>query len=103
MLLEAKGLFRLDVVLQGDTLRTVVRNLSNGELDMTHALGATAPPGIGFGEISAYEPGQARVEFALADGQDRVDVAVMVAALRFAERGTTKLTAQAIVRQAPPR
>ena len=31
MILLAEGLFRLDVVISGDTLRTVVRNLSSGK------------------------------------------------------------------------
>jgi hypothetical protein len=99
MLLLAEGLFRLDVVVSGDTLRTVVRNFTNAPLRMTG--GAYGPDGanVVIGEAAAYEPARAAVEFTLGDADDSAEVTVTLATLSFAERGTVKVSAQAIVRQ----
>ena len=98
MLLHAEGLFRLDVTISGDTLRTIVRNLSPGELRMRG--GAYGPEGANVvqGEAAAYEPARAAVEFTLGSGRDEVDVNVTVGTLRFADRGTIKVSAQAILK-----
>jgi hypothetical protein len=98
MLLQADGLFRLDVTISGDTLRTIVRNLSSGELRMRG--GAYGPDGANIveGEASAFEPARAAVEFTLASGGDQVEVSVTVGTLRFADRGTLKVSAQAIIK-----
>lgn len=100
MLLLAEGLFRLDVTLVGDTLRTIVRNFSSGQVQMQG--GAYGPPGANviLGEAAAYEPARAAIEFTLGAGEDCVEVSVTLATLQFAERGTIKVSAQAIVRQA---
>ena len=99
MLLHAEGLFRLDVTLTGDTVRTVVRNLSSGELDMTRRTGDQGAS-IGFGEVGEYEPGRAELAFAIGTGGDRVAVTGLIATLRHRDRGTIRVTAQAIVRHA---
>jgi hypothetical protein len=99
-LLRADGLFRLDVVVSGDTLRTVVRNLSPGELRMGDGSSAAEGMSVTFGDVARYEPRRAAVGFTLADGDDVVAVDVTIATLRVAERGTTRVTAQAIAR--PP-
>lgn len=101
MLLRAEDLFRLDVTLGGDMVKTDIRNLSSGELETRGP--ATAPGGlsIGFGEVEAYHPGRVEFEFALGSGSDRVEVKGLIATLRFHERGTIRVTAQAIVRRAP--
>jgi hypothetical protein len=101
MLLLAEGLFRLDVSVAGDTLRTIVRNLSSGQLEISPGP-IDAAPSIGFGEVAAYEPGQAKVEFTIGAGRDSVEVQATIATLRFADRGTLRVSAQAIVRQPPP-
>jgi hypothetical protein len=101
MLLLAEGLFRLDVVISGDTIRTVVRNLSGGELEMLGGPGAGGGASIAFGDVESYEPGRAEIECTLGSGADRLIVKVTLATLRFAERGTIRVTGQAIVRQAP--
>ena len=67
MLLAADGLFRLDVAIVGDTIRTTVRNFSTGELEMGRGQG-----GYGVGE----PPGRARqsgppVGFGPADTDQR--------------------------------
>ena len=100
MLLLAGGLFRLDVVVIGDTLRTIVRNLSTGALRM-HG-GAHGPEGgsVAQGEAAAYEPGRAAVAFTIGSPPDAVDVDVTLGTLRFAERGSIKVSTQAIVREA---
>ena len=101
MILLAEGLFRLDVVISGDTLRTVVRNLSSGDLNVDRESASDSGASLAFGEIATYEPGRAGLEFTLGRGGDRVGVKVTSATLRFPERGTVRVTAQAIVRPAP--
>ena len=102
MLLFAEGLFRLDVTIAGDTLRTVVRNLSTGELTMGPAGGDL--PSRGIGEVEVYEPAHSELLFSLGSGADTVVVSVQLATLRFGDRGTIRVTAQAILRgpAAPP-
>lgn len=101
MMLHAEGLFRLDVTLSGDTVRTVVRNLSTGQLEMTGPASDQRGASIGLGEIEGHEPGRVEFGFALGAGADRVEVEGVIATLRFRERGTVRVTGQAIVRQAP--
>lgn len=101
MLLLAEGLFRLDVVVSDDTIRTVVRNLSPGELEVADPVDPGRPHGIAVGEALAYQPSSSGLEFSLGARGDRVEVAVRMATLRFNDRGTVQITAQAIVRQAP--
>lgn len=101
MLLLADGLFRLDVTLLGDTVRTVVRNLSPGELDTTRRTADNGGASIGFGDVGAYEPGRVEFEFALGRGGDRIAVTGVIATLRFKDRGTTRVSGQAVARPAP--
>jgi hypothetical protein len=100
-ILLAEGLFRLDVTVAGDTLRTVVRNLSAGELTMDGDAARRPGASIGFGEVAAYEPSRTTLAFALGPAGDRVKVDVTIATLRFADRNIVRVTAQAIVREAP--
>jgi hypothetical protein len=100
MLLLADGLFRLDVVVSTDTIRTVVRNLSVGELEIDSEPGYASPTVIAGAEAADYRPSGTRIAFGLGGGPDRVHAEVRLAMLRFADRGTVRITAQAIVRQA---
>jgi hypothetical protein len=100
MLLLAEDLFRLDVVVLGDTLQSVVRNLSSGELQLERGLGVVEGTSLAFGEAAAYEPGRTRIRFALGAGSDRVTVNATIAVLHFSSRGTVRVTTQAIVRRA---
>jgi hypothetical protein len=108
MLLLADGLFRLDVAVSSDTLQTIVRNFSSAELVMESVPYDPAASFV-FGEAATYKPGIARVAFSLRDGSDAVRVSATIATLNFAQRGTVRVSAQAIVRQAsaehsrPPR
>lgn len=98
MLLLAERLFRLDVTIDGDTLRTTVRNLSDGPLRMVGD--AQDRFALGFGELDAYEPAQAGLRFTLGSGADAVAVSVQLATVRFADRGTVRVTGQGILRGA---
>jgi hypothetical protein len=100
MLLCAEGLFRLDVTVSGDTVRTVVRNLSPGKLETGGPATVAGGLSLGFGDVREYEPGRVEFEFALGSGSDRVAVTGVIATLRFNDRGTVRVTGQAIVRQA---
>jgi hypothetical protein len=101
MLLLATGLFRLDVSISGDTLRSIVRNLSPGQLSMS-GRGGDPPAAFGCGDVAAYAPGQAKVEFALGEGEDRVEVEALIGTLKPPGRGVLRVSAQAIVRLARP-
>jgi hypothetical protein len=96
-LLHARGLFRLDVCPRDDTVRTVVRNLSTGRLDLRS-------PGYGAevlvqGELpETAGPGRYDIDFALGEGEDRVGVRVVIATLKDRARGVTRFTGQAIIR-----
>lgn len=90
------------MVVEGDTLRTIVRNLSAAELMMDQS--ATSGYGgvsILLGPVEEFQPTCSAVSFALGSGADRVAVDVTIALLHFAERGTVRVTAQAILREAP--
>lgn len=101
MLLLAADLFRIDIVISPDTVRTVVRNLSAGELEVERGSGYGGRSAVQSVEAATYRPGSTELRFALGRDQDRVSVEVKVGLLRFADRGTVQVTGQAIVRQAP--
>jgi hypothetical protein len=101
MLLLAEGLFRLDVAVSSDTIQTIVRNFSSGEL-MMESVPYDEAASFGFGEAAAYEPGVAHVGFSLGHGSDAVRVTATIGTLNSAHRGTVRISAQAIVRQATP-
>jgi hypothetical protein len=101
MMLLADGLFRFDVALLGDSLRTMVRNLSEGELEIEDGLHGEAEPHLAIGDVTPYQPGQGRVRFALGTGRDRVAVDVLIGVLRHADRGSARITTQAVIRRAP--
>ncbi|HET9101854.1 MAG TPA: hypothetical protein VFN55_00765 [Solirubrobacteraceae bacterium] len=101
MVLIADGLFRLDVAVIGDSLRTVLRNLSPGAVTRAPPCGGGVEDGSGVsGDAAALEPAIARMAFTLGEGSDAVDVSVSVALLSFRERGTVRLTSRAAVRYA---
>jgi ribosomal protein L27 len=56
---------------------------------------------IAFGEVARHHPGRAQMGFTIGAGADRVVVKVTLGTLRFEDRGTVRVGAQAIVRQAP--
>lgn len=98
MLLMADGLFRLDVLVVGDSLQTFVRNLTNAELAFRSDVGGSAGGTVTLGGAAAYAPGRADLGFTLGRGEDRVMTRVTISTLRFADRGTIRVSAQGIVR-----
>ena len=101
MLLRADGLFRLDVRIRGDALQTVVRNLTDWPLDIHGDAGELTGATTAFGEIARYAPGRADLGFSLGSGRDLLTARVTIATLRFAERGTIRVSAQAVVHNGP--
>jgi hypothetical protein len=95
----APRLFRFDVISEGDTLRTVVRNLSRGalEIDTRHH----NEPGTNLveGGASVYEPAKASVGFTLRTATEEIQAEITIGILSLAERGTVRVTAQASLRQ----
>jgi hypothetical protein len=100
MILLADRLFRLDVVIAGDTLRTVVRNLSAAELTMRNDTAGYASTGAVTEALLTYAPTGSAIRFTIGSGADLVAVEVLLGTLRFAERGCYLVTAQAIIRRA---
>jgi hypothetical protein len=100
MLLLADGRFRLDVLIRGDALQTFIRNLTDRPLEIRGEAGAPAGPTSTWGDAASYSPGRADLGFSLGAGDDLVEAKVTIGTLRFAERGTIRVSAQAIVRQA---
>jgi hypothetical protein len=100
MLLLADDLFRLDVLIVGDTLQTFVRNLTTGELDVHGEVGQPRVATTTFGAAARYAPGRADLRFAVGAEGDRVLTEVTIATLRFAERGVIRVSAQGIVHRA---
>jgi hypothetical protein len=100
MLLHAEGLFRFDVLVVGDSLQTFVRNLTDSALDILGDVGGAGAGTITLGDAAAYAPGRADLAFTLGAGEDQVLTKVTIATLRFAQRGTIRVSAQAIVRLA---
>jgi hypothetical protein len=99
MILRAAGLFRLDVVIAGDTLRTIVRNLSAGEITMRNDTAGYATPAVVTEALLAYAPTGSAIGFTIRSSADLVTVEVLLGTLRFAERGCYQVTAQAIIRR----
>lgn len=100
-LLLADGLFRLDVLVRGDALQAVVRNMSGGPLQFhgdSQELGGETST---FGDVTPYSPGRTGLGFSLGADADRVLVKVKLGTLRLADRGTVRVTAQAIARPIP--
>jgi hypothetical protein len=97
MLLLADGLFRLDVLIVGDTLQTFVRNLTGGELELHGEVGQPRVATTTLGLAARYAPGRADLRFAVGAEDVRVLTEVTIATLRLAERGVIRVSAQGIV------
>jgi hypothetical protein len=91
MLLLAEGLFRLDVVPSGDTLRVVVRNLAGGPLDLQTE--GDRVSSLVFEGAEIYQPASTGVRFTVSGRA----VAVTLAAITLPDQGTVRITGQAIV------
>jgi hypothetical protein len=98
MLVLAEGWFRLDVVISDDTLRAIVRNLSGAELDLEGGKGGDLGVALESGDAAVYEPRRSTMALRLGRGEDQIVAMISIATLRFAHRGTVRVTAQAVVR-----
>jgi hypothetical protein len=99
MLLLADHLFRLDVLIVADTLQTFVRNLTSGELELHGEVGQPRVATTTLGIAARYAPGRADLGFVVGSEDARVLTEVTIATLRFADRGTIRVSAQGIVRR----
>jgi hypothetical protein len=95
MLVLAEGLFRLDVALRGDTLATFVRNFTVDQLRMRSGVYGVDGANLVVAEAASYEPVRMSIAFSIG----AVDVDVTVGTLRLAQRGTVRVSAQALVRE----
>ena len=98
MLLLAEDLFRLDIMIFGDTLQTFVRNLASGELAVAGEVGQPRVATTTLGLAARYAPGRADLRFAVGPEDARIVTEVTIATLRFPERGLIRVSAQGIVR-----
>jgi hypothetical protein len=99
--LDAPGLFRLDVTLVPDSMRVVVRNTSGGPLACSDE--GYGRPVLVQGETAALaplHPGHHQTAFTLGEPGDTVEVRVILATLRLTDRGMVRVTGQATVRRA---
>lgn len=97
-MLFAEGLFRLDVMISDDTIKTVVRNLSAGELTLGDPVDPVRAQAIVFGEAPAHRLSSSKMQFSLGEGDDVADVDVLLGTVRFDDRGMVRVTAQATIR-----
>lgn len=90
--LLAEGVFRLDVAVLGDTLRTVVRNLSDGrlEIDREEGDGYAAPDPAG--AAAALHPARTAMSFTVGDWH----VEAQLALIETGDPGLRRVTGQAV-------
>jgi hypothetical protein len=99
MLLLAEDLFRLDLMIVGDTLQTFIRNLTSGELALAGEVGQPRVATTSAGLAARYAPGRADLRFSVGPEDARIVTEVTIATLRFPERGLIRVSAQGIVRR----
>jgi hypothetical protein len=96
-LVSVAGLFRIDVAPMGDTLRTVMRNLSDCELtDVRRTPGYVRSEDVN-GELVAFSPSQIDIAFTLDDGTVATEVRGTIGVLWLPHRHTAQFTAQIFV------
>ncbi|HEX3688792.1 MAG TPA: hypothetical protein VHV28_03820 [Solirubrobacteraceae bacterium] len=100
MLLLAEDLFRLDIMIVGDTLQTFIRNLTSGELALAGEVGQPRVATTSVGLAARYAPGRADLRFSVGPEETRIVTEVTIATLRFPERGLIRVSAQGLVRPA---
>jgi hypothetical protein len=97
VLVYVPGLFRIDVAPMGDTLRTVMRNLSDRELsDVGRTPGYVRGEEV-TGELVAFSPSQVDIGFTLDDGKVATEVRGTIGVLWLPRRHTAQFTAQIFV------
>jgi hypothetical protein len=101
-LMLAERLFRIDVVPALDSLRTIVRNLSSGELELLPSHHTVPGTNAASGDAVRYEPARAEMGFRLRTAAETIAVSVTIGTVRLVEHGVTRISAQAIIRQLGP-
>ncbi|MGO9899740.1 MAG: hypothetical protein ACLP0J_08620 [Solirubrobacteraceae bacterium] len=101
-LMLVEKLFRFDVVVASDSLRTVVRKLGSGELEIRPRHHNEPGTNLAVGDGARYEPTRTGLDFTLRSHHETVAVSITIGAVRLASRGVTRISAQAIVRQVEP-
>lgn len=97
-LLLAPGLFRFDIVIVGDTLRTVIRNMSGGEIEVAPQHYSDPANNIAFGGNVPIAPVRVAAAFVVRKEDDRVDVEITLGTMPRARNGTVRVLAQAVLR-----
>jgi hypothetical protein len=100
-LMLVERLFRFDVILGRDSLQPVVRNLGKARLELHPTHHNEPGTNVTMGAALAYEPTRATFGFTLRNDREAIVGSITIGALQLADHGVTRITAQAIVRQAP--
>jgi hypothetical protein len=87
------------VISEGDTLRTVVRNLSAGTLEIDTRHHNEPGTNIVQGDASVYEPAKASVGFVLRTATEEIHAEVTIGTMMLVNRGCVRVSAQAILHQ----
>ncbi len=98
-LLLADGLFRLDVLIDGDALQAFVRNLSPGALEIDAPGAGLGGTTLVVGSAADFSPGRADLRFRLGTGDDRLEVRVTVGTLHLRDRGAVRISGLALARR----
>ena len=98
-LLLVDELFRLDVCPRGDTLRVVTRPLAGTEAALAGSgySGAVVVCSERLDQLASLSPARFDITVELRRGDLTATAPVLIGALHYAERGTTRLTAQTVV------
>ncbi len=95
-------MFRLDTIVEHDTMRTVVRNLSRGSLEVAGSHHIDAGTNVVLDGVAQLSPARATIEFTVETGNERVHVDVTIGTLLLADRGLMRITAQALLTLSAP-
>lgn len=99
VLILVDELFRLDVCPRGDTLRVVTRPLAGAEASLGGSgySGAVVACSERLDRIASLSPARFDLTVQLRRGGLTAVAPVLIGALHFSDRGTTRLTAQTVV------
>jgi hypothetical protein len=90
-------MFRLDAIVEGETVRAVVRNLSRGSLTLDAGHHTEAGTNLVLDGAGDLFPSMATVAITIATGAEVARIDVAIGALLLADRGVMRIAAQATV------
>jgi hypothetical protein len=101
MLLLVEGAFRLDACPMGDTLKLAIRRLGDTQLESRGGgySGGVIAHEEQFEGIRELQPSSFDLTVDFIDGGTKKRASIIIAALQIRDRGTTMLSAQAIVKE----